>query len=1029
MNITIEDIKEYWLKIVPEAKEEEVLRDLVKKSCGLDIDKLANNLINKEIFNNKYVNIINKEKNHKLEEIIVDLRSDIPFFFFYEPFINENFEKWFCMINDLNIIDNINTFFETCIVNLVEKLSSYASRALILEVNIARNNNKLKGNTEKEAFEYFHYVLLNDKDYLENFYLEYEELIKIISDKTEKYFKYTYEMLTNIKNNSNNISKVYNIQINKLKIKDIKTGLGDEHKSGETVALINFLDGFKLMYKPRNSEIDKVFQDLLEWVEKKSNENILPIRKLKIINTPTFGLLEFVDFNECKDIEELKEFYIKIGQLIAILHSLNAVDFHCENIIANGSNPILIDLETLFHPYVKINLNEFETKSKKLAKEVIENSVQSIGILPYFLMNESVSDAMLDISGLGAATNQKSPFKSYVIKNRNTANIKVVRENMEIEPEKNNPVLQGNIQKSENFINEIVNGFENCYIVLLKNKNEYIEWIKKNFTNCINRLIFRPTRDYTQLLNTSYHPDLLRNSEDRIIFFSRIFSNFDEKYYKIVTSEFSSLINSEVPCFKCKVNSRNLYDMNENEYCDYLDKTPLELVYNRINSFSNNDLSLQLQFIKIAFEGKNSDYHKDETSINFTEDNNLEIDIDNNKYIDLAIKIGNYILDNSIIDKTGDKNRTWVSAILTGRNEVGIGINSIGDDLYNGNSGVALFLTYLGYITGKYNYIEAASEAIETRRNFIDNVKEVYPYSIGAFNGLSGAIYVFDKLITYGKRESDKEYLEKYVKYLDEIVFMDKQYDLIGGSLGCIAVLLPIIKSNRYKNLNTIMKSIVNKCCINLINGKEKAGISGISWGNITKSTGFSHGNAGVIAYLSRVLQEEWLENKYEIENIIQEALKFERSLYIDKENNWFKDDKKDQISYGWCHGAPGILLSKCLAKEFRLNDEKWDEELMAALITTKIKSFGNNPSLCHGDLGNLEILYIASKILNDYKLEKSCKLNFNKIYETIIKERWKGKSFRGVDSYSLMVGLSGFGYSLLRFSELEKIPSLLWLE
>lgn len=836
-------------------------------------------------------------------------------------------------------------------------------------------------------------------------------------------------MLINIKNNLENISKVYNKQFNKLKIKNIKTGLGDEHKSGETVALINFLDGFKLMYKPRNSEIDKVFQDILEWIEKKSKDNILPIRKLRIISTPTFGLLEYVDFNECKDIEGVKEFYIKIGQLIAVLHSLNAVDFHCENIIANGSNPMLVDLETLFHPYVKINFDEFESKSKQLANEVIENSVQSIGILPYFLMNESVSDAMLDISGLGGATNQKSPFKSYVVKNRNTAHIKVIRENIEIEPEKNNPVLNGDIQKSENFVNEIVKGFENCYNVILKNKDEYIEWITKNFEDCINRLIFRATRNYTQLLNTSYHPDLLRNWEDRIVFFSRIFSNFNENSYEIVTSEFNSLINSEIPCFKCKLNSRNIYDMNENEYCDYLDKTPLELVHKRINSFSKKDLSLQLRFINIAFESKNSDYNKDATSIKFTDINSSEIEIDSKKYIDLAIKIGNYILDNSIIDRNGKKNRTWVSAILTGKNEVGIGISPIGDDLYNGNSGVALFLTYLGYITGKYEFIEAASESMETRRNFIDNVKKGYSYSIGAFNGLSGAIYVFDKLITYGKRESDKEYLEKYVKYLDEIVFMDKQYDLIGGSIGCIAVLLPIIKSNRYKNLNTVMKSVINKCCINLINGKQKTDIGGISWGNIMKSTGFSHGNAGSIAYLSRVLQEDWLENKYEIENIIEEALKFERALYIDKEKNWFKDDKKDQISYGWCHGAPGILLSKCLAKEFRLNDEKWEEELRSALITTKTKSFGNNPSLCHGDLGNLEIVYIASEILHDDKLKKYCKLNFDKIYETIIKERWKGKSFRGVDSYSLMVGLVGFGYSLLRFSELEKIPSVLWLE
>ncbi|MBK1813745.1 type 2 lantipeptide synthetase LanM family protein [Clostridium sp. YIM B02505] len=1029
MEITTQDVKKYWLKIVPEASNEDKLRELTKKVSECDIDNLADALLNKEIIDENFNDILNEERFDRLDQFVSEFRNTIPFFFFYEPYINLCLKKWVALISELDLVYNIEKFFNECIYSLLQQLSSYASRVLILEVNIARMDKKLKGNTDRARFEYFHFSVLNDKKYLSNLYSEYKELTKIMRVKSEHYFEFIYEVLTNIKNNLDDISLVYERNIKELKIESIKTGMGDEHHSGKTVTKIEFINGFKLMYKPRNLKMDIGFQSILEWIEKKEKTNILPIKKLKIINKIDFGLVGYVDNNECKSIKEVEEFYKRMGQLIAILHSLNAVDFHCENIIADGANPMLIDLETLFHPYVKVHYDGYETESQKMANTVIENSVQSIGILPYYLMNEENSDAMLDISGLGGATDQKSPFKSYVIKDQNTDHVEVIREHLKMEPEKNNPKLNGMIQKSECFIDNLIDGFKTSYNVILANKEQYYDLIKDIFEGSINRIILRPTRDYTQLLNTSYHPDLLRNYEDRVVFFSRIGSNIDEDKNDIVKLEFNSLLNTEVPCFNCKLNCRNIYDMRGNEYINFLTETPLDTVYKRIMSFSKEDLNLQLRIIEIAFKSKENDYDKDKTPISFDKLRGKKTSIDTTKYIDLAVEIGNYILENSILDSSDKNNRTWVSAILSGRNEVGVGISPIGDDLYNGNGGIALFLIYLGFVTGKEEFIKAASEALESRRKFIDNAPRNHPFSIGAFNGLSGTIYVFDKLVRYSGVESDKKYIEKYIRYLDDIVLMDKQYDLIGGSVGCIAVLLPMIKANNYPELDSIMKSIVNKCCKHLINEKESTDIGGVAWGHIMKSTGFSHGNAGVIAYLSQLLEECWIENTSDLKVVIKEALEFERALYIKEEDNWFKTNKKEEIAFGWCHGAPGILLSKCLTKFSSFDDNNLDQEIKSALVTTRRKSFGNNPSLCHGDLGNLEILYIAAEKLMDNKLKDECKMIFDDIYEQVITQRWKGKSFRGVESYSLMVGLAGFGYSLLRFSAPDAIPSVLFLE
>lgn len=1029
MEITIEDIISFWTKIVPEASSKQELRELCIKASGEDIIDLANRVLKPDRDYKDILHILDEEKFYKLDEIVSEYRDTIPFFFFYEPYINTSLRKWFDSIYSLDILYDINMFLKQCIYNLLRQLASMAARTLILEINIARMSEKLQGNTEKERFSYFHYKMLTNREYCSSLYFEYYELSKIMAQKTNDYFAYIYEMLTNIKSEVGIISRHYNIEKEKLIIESISTSAGDEHISGKAVAIINFIENFKLVYKPRNLGFDIGFQNILEWIEIKSKGSVLPMKKLKIIERREFGLVEYVDNNECYSVEEIKEFYIKIGQYIAILHSLNAVDFHSENIIADGKDPVLIDLETLFHPYVKIHSEEMYTESEKVANEVIENSVQSIGILPFYIMNEAVSDAKMDISGLGGAMEQKSPYKSYVVNNEYTDRIEVSREHLNIEPDKNNPKLNGEIQKSENFVDSIIQGFKACYATILDNRIDYSRKVNNAFIGNTNRIIIRPTRDYTQLLNTSYHPDLLRNEEDRIVFFSRLGGNVSEERVKILRLELKSLLNGEVPCFNCKIDSKHVYDVRNEVYVNFIEECPIDIVKKRIASFSDEDLVRQIKFIEVAFKTKESDYEKDKTFIDF---NNVELgssNISKEKYIELAVQMGDYILKDSILDKSETNNRTWISAILKGRNESCLVLNPIGDDLYNGNAGVALFLIYLGYSTGQDKYVEAASQALESRRVFIDKAPKSYPFSIGAFNGLSGTIYTLDKLITYGKRSCDIEYIGKYVRYLDDIIYMDKQYDLMGGALGCIAVLLPMIRRKAYPQFESIMKSVVTKCCKHLIKNGYKADVGGITWGDIMKSTGFSHGNAGVVAYLKQLANENWLQDVKNLDFVIDEALQFERALYVPEVRNWYKTNEKEEIAFGWCHGAPGILLSKCLLKSFGFHDNKLDDEIEHAIQTTKNNGFGNNPSLCHGDLGNLEILYIASKVLKDEKLQEECMHVFDDIFEKVIAKRWNGQSYRGIESFSLMVGLAGFGYSLLKFYKPDSIPSILCLE
>ena len=98
------------------------------------------------------------------------------------------------------------------------------------------------------------------------------------------------------------------------------------------------------------------------------------------------------------------------------------------------------------------------------------------------------------------------------------------------------------------------------------------------------------------------------------------------------------------------------------------------------------------------------------------------------------------------------------------------------------------------------------------------------------------------------------------------------------------------------------------------------------------------------------------------------------------------------------------------------------------ALKTTLAEGFDQNHSLCHGDLGNLELLLQASLILVDPRWQTEVDRLAAMILECIERHGWRCGLPLGVESPGLMTGLAGIGYGLLRLAEPARVPSVLVL-
>ena len=128
-----------------------------------------------------------------------------------------------------------------------------------------------------------------------------------------------------------------------------------------------------------------------------------------------------------------------------------------------------------------------------------------------------------------------------------------------------------------------------------------------------------------------------------------------------------------------------------------------------------------------------------------------------------------------------------------------------------------------------------------------------------------------------------------------------------------------------------------------------------------------------------------------------------------------------------WCHGAPGVGLGR-LASLSHCDDPIIRLEIDTALDATLKRGFGLNHSLCHGDLGNADLLVEAAVKLDSEFWRERVRSLAGVILESINSNGWLCGVPRGVETPGLMTGLAGIGYGLLRLAEPESVPSVLVL-
>jgi type 2 lantibiotic biosynthesis protein LanM len=1061
--IQISERLEQWCHVVAEGKLGKFQRRLAWS--GLDIDTirplLASNPFNEKqpdeqqplpVWANTLGQVIQTARTLSSKDwcypyLYLDSENPVPFESVYVPCLQVAHEKLITLAGE-----HLKLLTDTAIAalerKLLQQLGNLCSQTLMEEFSAFRSSGDalrdfflLSIDNSKSQEKYHAFIQKLFQDGLLSLFQEYTVLGRLVATAIDFWVEATAEFLNRLATDWSEIEQCFGGDIALKQVMDIKAGLSDPHNRGRSVMTLTFDTGMRLVYKPKNLSLDVAFYQFLKWLN--NHATPLTFKVLQILNHSSYGWMEYIEALPCEGEEAVQRFYQRSGMLLCLIHALEGTDCHYENLIANGEQPVLVDIETLLHHRNK-SIETEKNDAQVLVEKQLEKSVLRTMILPQWGMSNN-DQLTIDLSGLGGAEEQKVLVAR--LKNINTDVMSVSHETVVLK-EANILTLNGIAICPNDYLEELVTGFEQMYRLLFSSQALLLAPTSPlmTFAQQKVRYVFRSTRIYHSIQQSSYQPSLLRSGIDRSIaldVLSRAFVATEEKpvFCPMLAAELQAMEQLDIPFFTANSSSDSLELPTGLVIPELFEKPSFDQMLLRIQSLSEADLNQQIEIIRGSFYSRffkepspisckvvGKALPKEVREVRKVKEANLPFASD--LLIQQAIKIATELQQQATHGNDGSI--SWISPTYR-PNTQGFQLQSLGSNLYDGSSGVALFLAALAKITGDLQWHDLALRTLQPINKIIedshfDNVTKITRLlGISGATGLASIAYALTEI---SKLLQEPELLKNalFVASLitKDLIAADQTFDIMGGVAGVILGLLALPAP-------TFVELAVS-CGEHLL--KHQTSIDGRpkAWKNKMgkQLTGFSQGAAGIAYALLRLFD---VTQDSRFLDAAREAIAYERSIFSPEAENWpdlrFEGlDVEASYQISWAHGASGIGLAR-LGGLSVLDTPEIRQEIAIALKTTQKFAVWGVDHLCWGNLGRIETLLVAAQTLKQPEL-----LGFvNQATSQIIAQaEAQGKfnlfadSRHSVYNPGFFHGTSGIGYELLRIAYPNVLPSvLLW--
>ncbi|MGW6444259.1 type 2 lanthipeptide synthetase LanM family protein [Lentzea sp. NPDC055074] len=723
---------------------------------------------------------------------------------------------------------------------LGRRLVAIAARTLVLELHGVRD--ALTSPTSAERFIEFTRTLN-----LSSVFNRYPVLARLLAQACEQAVSTHHELSSRFTRDRAQIVQAIFDGSDPGALISIEMGQGDAHQQGRTVAILTFESGARLVYRPRPVGLHVRFTEQLEWLSERTG---ITFRAPRLLPRDGYGWIEHITHEPCADVAGVAEFYQRLGALLALLYALDGTDMHYENLIACGDQPVLVDVETLFHPTL--------TPDTDPAALALVRSVHRTALLPHVLLGDN---GVADVSGVGGDHGVLSPLNAVDWEDAGTDRMRLVRRPTTSSGALNRPLLGGVPAEPADYQDSLLAGFRAGYDAIVAHRDELLQLVRQ----CVNeevRFIARATRQYARLLDESTHPSVLADALDRDLAFGVLVVD-DPLLDRLVPFEVSDLWRGDVPLFTCRPGSTDLWTASGLRLPGMLPEPGLHAVTRKVLAMSEVDRHDQQWMITALLASRPRPVsHSSGVAVS---GHVAPVDPDPARLLVAACGIADQILAHAV---TGEERVNWLGLELV--DDRHWTVQPLGAGLSNGYTGVALFLAELGRLTGAARYVDFARDALRPLPALLDvfaQEPELVTAAGGGIHGLGGICYGLARLTPL--LGLDRALLDQAVRLMPR---EDSSLTVVDGVAGSLAAMLAVGTPEALELADHYASALRGAIC---------------------PANGFARGHAGI----------GWALRRY--------AATVRDELSDVAARAFLESNVIDLTDTGWCTGLAGVALAR----------------------------------------------------------------------------------------------------------------------
>ena len=798
--------------------------------------------------------------------------------------------------------------------------------------------------------------------------------------------------------------------------------LSDPHNNGRSVRIVRFEDGGRVVYKPKDLRLDVAWHALVQRLNWEGAP--VQLKAARAIARKGYGWTEFIAHTGCADAEGCRRFFNRAGAWLALFHCFCGNDMHQENLIAAGEHPVPVDLETILQAEAEEHKSgEAEAQAFEAAMEIIDNSVTTVGLLPVYAKSPNN-----DVFAMGGMVSDLTSGIRLSWSNINSDTMRPVKSKKDGNALANLPHVDGRAASLGDHIDDFIAGFEDYARFLLPRTQEPRQGeMFAGFAGAVVRKVVRPTRFYYMLLrrlkdHRSMGDGVMWSAQADFLTRLADWDKNHDAFWPLQRAERAAVLALNVPYFVLPCDGQEVRDATG---ISVHMKTPSGLARARVRTrgFDTRDIAWQVEVVR-----------QNTSSLSRSAGSVMETrPLLRPETADTPSR--------ELLLAEADKIAAWISegAIRRGPGAAWIGLDWLGDseswqlvalgpDLYNGLSGIALFLAAHAAVTGRAASAELALAALAHLRKGLrgrNSARLARSLGLGGGTGLGAVVYALS--VVSNLLNDDELLADAHAAaglFTDDLIAADKQLDIIAGSAGGILGLLRLHRDS--PSAGVLARA--TQCGEHLLASPRLGEQGRRSWVGTGLGAhprnGMSHGAAGFAYALASLAAAT---GRAAFAEAASECIAFENASYDSEHGNWPVRANGREFSCQWCHGAPGIGLARVAMRRRGGMDAKLlTADIGKAVAGVEKNSFRNLDTLCCGMLGNIEFLYEAGSALGRSDLCERASRKLAAVMETAAAAgdyRWTAGSSRF--NFGLFRGLAGVGYTMLRRAG-ESLPSVL---